>query len=69
MPALYTAKVCRRKAEAAERKANGCWDPEARWHFEEIARLWREMADQTERLEEGTAGLLIEIFEAPKWLN
>jgi hypothetical protein len=55
MVGLYTVSFCRRRAEAAERQANGCFDPEARRHFEEIARLWREM--------------LLKVFEAPKWRN
>ena len=34
----------RRRAEAAERQAKECRDPEARRAYEEIAQQWREMA-------------------------
>jgi hypothetical protein len=39
----------RLRAERAEQMATECRDPEARRSYEEIARNWREMAEQAER--------------------
>jgi len=40
----------RSRAEDAERKAKECRDPDARRIYEDIAYMWREMAEQAEWL-------------------
>jgi len=41
---------CRRRAEQAEQKARQVHDECTRADYEEIARQWRAMAEQAERL-------------------
>ena len=41
---------CRRRADEAEQKAREVRDASARKDYEEIARKWRLMAEQAERL-------------------
>jgi hypothetical protein len=41
---------CRRRAEQADQKALEARDPGARADYQEIARQWRAMAEQAERL-------------------
>jgi hypothetical protein len=43
------AEECRKKAEDAEAMAAKVRDPQVRETYREIARQWRELAEQAER--------------------
>jgi hypothetical protein len=44
------ADYCRSQAAECEKKAQATKDPEAKRMFLEAARMWRELAEQAERL-------------------
>ena len=46
---MFHSKECRRKAEEADELARKSTDFGAQRAYEEIAQLWREMAERVER--------------------
>ena len=46
---MTKAAICRARADHAEELARETCDPEAKRTYDEIARQWREMAEQAER--------------------
>jgi hypothetical protein len=46
---LFHSHECRCKAEEADELAQKATDPAVRTAYEEIARLWREMAERAEQ--------------------
>jgi hypothetical protein len=47
---MTAAEECRRHAEDADKRGLAASDPEVQETFRQIARLWRDMADQWERI-------------------